>query len=533
MDVVDEWTGRHASALRQALRLTNEGFAALLGTAVRTVAKWNADPAVIPVPELQRALDTVLYQASDDAKARFGLTLDRNSHSHAVVPRQVQAPSRDADIGRIEERLSNDPALSAAVAWLDRALDWPPGVARQRVVDHASATNRRTLADRAQRRATVGRSDIARSLASYYSSGMPSEYGRYAGGSGGAKAQTSILTRPDWLDCSLPLNLDRDGLKFRDVQAKLSLDVEGASSAIARLAVALVADLKLVNAPVYRLLNAEVSPNGIHGAIGIVDFLAYALTLDLLESELVDAIADEREVAPGALPLRDRYLRDVTSVLSLSDRICVGGPLALFAVARQPTRRNPADYVLLVQERSGRVLNSARRLAVIPKSFHEPLISRTEDVHLFLTLEREMEEELFGRADVDTALGESRQADPMHASRLSAPMRWLVDRIGTGQWAMELTGFGINLVSGNYEFASLIVVHDVEWWEQFGGHIEVNWESDGLQRYSTLDGEAVTALLNDPAWSNEGLFALLQGLRRLSEIGGERVEIPEIEWELH
>jgi DNA-binding transcriptional regulator YiaG len=39
MDVIQEWTGRHAHALRKALRMTNEAFAEHLGTAVRTVAR--------------------------------------------------------------------------------------------------------------------------------------------------------------------------------------------------------------------------------------------------------------------------------------------------------------------------------------------------------------------------------------------------------------------------------------------------------------------------------------------------------------
>jgi hypothetical protein len=32
-------------------------------------------------------------------------------------------------------------------------------------------------------------------------------------------------------------------------------------------------------------------------------------------------------------------------------------------------------------------------------------------------------------------------------------------------------------------------------------------------------------------WSNEGLFALLQGFRRLAIIGGDRAELPTVEWE--
>jgi hypothetical protein len=78
MDVIDIWTGRYANALLKALRLTNEGFADRLGIAVRTVAKWNADPTLEPTPEMQQALDTVLSQAPDDARARFALILQKD-----------------------------------------------------------------------------------------------------------------------------------------------------------------------------------------------------------------------------------------------------------------------------------------------------------------------------------------------------------------------------------------------------------------------------------------------------------------------
>jgi hypothetical protein len=214
---------------------------------------------------------------------------------------------------------------------------------------------------------------------------------------------------------------------------------------------------------------------------------------------------------PGKLPLQDRYLPDLSAVLDVGARMCAGG-------------------LLLVQERSGRVLNAARRLAVIPKSFHGPLVDYAEDAQPYRTIEREMEEELFGREDVDSVFGDSRQADPMHRSRLSAPMGWLADHLDDDSWRMECTGFGFNLLTGNYEFASLIVVHDDTWWTTYGGHIEANWESTGLRRYSTLDRDALTALVLDPAWSNEGLFALLQGLRRLAEIGGDRTDLPDIDW---
>jgi hypothetical protein len=269
----------------------------------------------------------------------------------------------------------------------------------------------------------------------------------------------------------------------------------------------------------------------IKGTVSLIDFLAYAFTVDLLENETLDAIASTGIGGTLRLPLRDRYLPHTESVLSPGTRVCAGGPLALTAIARPRSRNNDADYLMLVQERSGSVLNAARRLAVIPKSFHGPLVDYSEDANIFRTLEREMEEELFGREDVDSVLHSQCGADPMHFSRLSEPMRWLHERAGGDHWQMECTGFGFNLVSGNYEFASLIAIHDEEWWTKYGGRIEANWESAGLRRYSTRDRELIEALIHEPTWSNEGLFALLQGLRRLLEIGGSRVDLPTIRLE--
>jgi hypothetical protein len=139
------------------------------------------------------------------------------------------------------------------------------------------------------------------------------------------------------------------------------------------------------------------------------------------------------------------------------------------------------DYALLVQERSGHVLNAARRLAVIPKGFHEPLTDLRADAHLGATLRREMEEELFGRDDIDSTVAGNCAAVPLHPSRMSEPMQWLAQK--PGRLRMECTGFGLNLISD---------------------------------------------LVTQEDWSNEGLFAFLQGVRCLREIDPERVDLPEI-----
>jgi hypothetical protein len=310
-----------------------------------------------------------------------------------------------------------------------------------------------------------------------------------------------------------------------------SLDKEGAGAAVQRLAETLTMGTRLVDMPLYRLLDIEVSQGSLTGLLGVTQFVRYALTMDLLEGELIDALMAGVPTRPGSLPLRDRYLADVESVLGISDRLCAGGTLALCAIARPASPyRGPADYVLLIQERSGDVVNAPRRLAVIPKGFHQPMADFRADARIGATLRREMEEELFGREDTDNTTGKPYAADPMHPTRLSEPMRWLMgspDRL-----RIECTGFGLNLVSGNFEFPALIVIDAEDFWSSYGGQVEANWESVTLRQYSSLDRDSLAELVRDPAWSNEGLFALLQGLRRLKQIGGNRVSIPAIEWQI-
>jgi hypothetical protein len=287
-----------------------------------------------------------------------------------------------------------------------------------------------------------------------------------------------------------------------------------------------------VDAPLYRLASIDITPGRIAGSLAVTRFAAYALTLDLLEGELADAITVGTPARPGSLPLRDRYLPDLAALLNVGDRLCAGGALALCAIARPPGPfRDQADYILLIQERSASVINAARQLAVIPKGFHQPVADYRNDAKIAATLLREMEEELFGRTDIDGTLAEQHAADPMHPARLSEPMRWLLTE-NPGALKLECTGFGLNAVSGNFEFACLIVIDSDEFWTRFGGHIEANWESSTLRQYSSLDADSLAALAADDGWSNEGLFAYAQGLRRLRQIGGDRADIPGIEWEV-
>ncbi|MFD8379069.1 NUDIX hydrolase [Streptomyces sp. NPDC059679] len=91
MDVIELWNGRYACLLQSALRLTNEQFADRLGIAVRTVAAWHSDSAVVPRREMQQLLDTVHEQAPSAARQRFALLVTNERRSAVSGPAGAQA----------------------------------------------------------------------------------------------------------------------------------------------------------------------------------------------------------------------------------------------------------------------------------------------------------------------------------------------------------------------------------------------------------------------------------------------------------
>ncbi|WP_371670077.1 hypothetical protein OG985_22025 [Streptomyces sp. NBC_00289] len=523
MDVVDTWTGQNASALKKAFRETNEGFAGRLGTSVRTVAAWSANPQLAPTAEIQRALDTLLFHAAADVKARFALLVGiRQQDSSEQVTTRRQTPA--------QLRLATDPHIAAALSWLESRFAWAPKSARERVTEELAALDPRAMEAQAQRLAQVTREQAAAAARRYYQAGF-SQWRPYKAQVAGHVLATTVLTQDSWLDLAQPVGDGQDSFQFRpDMRQGMRLSRSVAEEAARSLAESIEKGSQIVNSEIYTLTSLDIRPGIISGGVGVIDFVEFALTLNLLESELMRSIAEESDRRP-TMPIRDELLPDVTAVLDFSGRVCAGGALALTAIARPRGRGHAPDYLLLIQERSGSVLNANRRLAVIPKAFHGPMADYGEDARFSATVEREMEEELFGRTDVDSTVGEQLHADPMHPSLLSDPMHWLMDRQGSDAWRMESTAVGINLVSGNYEFASLIVIDDEEWWVKYGGQVRANWESSGLHRYSSLDTARLESLALDPRWSNEGFFAFTQGCRRLARIGGQRVRMPSIELE--
>jgi len=87
--VVERWTGERACLLQAALRHTNESFAHSLGVAVRTVAAWHAEPALVPRAEVQQILDTALEQAPAAATQRFTHLLEAREGDAVAGPQAL------------------------------------------------------------------------------------------------------------------------------------------------------------------------------------------------------------------------------------------------------------------------------------------------------------------------------------------------------------------------------------------------------------------------------------------------------------
>jgi hypothetical protein len=287
MDVVTGWTGRAACALQAALRMSNEAFAEHLDIGVRTVAGWHQNPDLRPRPEKQQLLDVALARASAEDKERFAALTGQPSPT-VLAREDDESPVADA-----ERRLITDQNISGALSRLDQLAGWDPGTARRQVAARAAGLDRLDLLDRASRRRRIGRRDVADALGEYYRD-PAGKHGPYRArcGHDDAEVVTSVVTCPDWLDLAYPLTADHDRLTLAGPAAggDVPLDARAADAAAQRLAEILVTSTWFVDLPLYRLISINAGNGEIGGSLGITQFASYALTLDLLEGELADAL---------------------------------------------------------------------------------------------------------------------------------------------------------------------------------------------------------------------------------------------------
>jgi hypothetical protein len=520
-----------------------------MGAVVRIFRRWTGasqtDVSVltgVPQPDVSDLERGVRHVTAMEMFERFadGLGIPRSllglaERQPAVSPQPV---ATEASIGIRAVRF---------IDWLAEHSNLSVGEAHDRVsvrIGEIRSLPESVRHQRAYTRSHLTRDQLVAALEQYYAASSFHGAGLYRARISGHTVATSLLTMPEWLQARVPLATPAERFQFLPPTAAglptPRLEGEVLDAAINRLADAELSSTVLVDNPIYQLLKVAIEPGRLQATVTLINFATYALTMDLLEAELVDTLADAGDpVAATArrtrrlyLPLRDAFLTSISHALDFERRICAGGPVVLLAAARPRDRlgRRPADYALLVQERSPRVLNVVGRLAVIPKAFHGPTVEPWAEADLSTSVHRELEEELLGRDELGNVFDEGlRKVDPFHVDLLSEPLRWLLDHQDPSAYRLECVGFGINLLTGNYEFPCLIVINDEEWWARFGGQIEANWEIRHVRLYSSRDAAGLHDLMLDPRWSSEGLFAFIEGLRRLAEIDtASRVALPEI-----
>jgi hypothetical protein len=143
----------------------------------------------------------------------------------------------------------------------------------------------------------------------------------------GVSLATTVLTRPEWLRAQVRLGTEAERFEYLSPSAApvpvQHLRSDGLAAAVDRLADAELSDTVLTNDPVYRLLRVAVDHERLDAAVTLMPFADYALTMDLLESELVDALAEQDTLGPAATRRRRPSLAAARCSSSLGSA-CLG-----------------------------------------------------------------------------------------------------------------------------------------------------------------------------------------------------------------
>jgi transcriptional regulator with XRE-family HTH domain len=278
----------------------------------------------------------------------LGLADSQHDHAEAEPGRTREKPSRET------------PAIRSVdfVAWLAEQSKTSFRVLYDRLAARIQQLARIPDPDRSHRAYQYGRvtrEQVVTALAQYYRTPLPTDCSFYNVQVDGTTLPTTVLTRPGWMSTRIPLGAEAE--RFEYVSPSLApippphLDGDALTAAINRLATAELSSTVLTNDPLYRLLRIAVQPARLDASVTSMSFADYALTMDLLESELIETLAEENTAAsPRArsrrLPLRDAYLPSVMHALDLERRICAGGPVTLLAAARPANAigRKQPDY---------------------------------------------------------------------------------------------------------------------------------------------------------------------------------------------
>lgn len=286
-------------------------------------------------------------------------------------------------------------------------------------------------------------------------------------------------------------------------------------------------DVVLEDNPLYRLVN--VTFQGPLTATFTEDrYLNYRFTTGLLEDELVDVMLQSAAagVSKKQYPLRNLLLPDIGALVNCSARCCAGGLGCVFALART----DEEDFLIPIERRSKFVGDGRGMLAVLPKGIHQAEIGHSVESEIEWSVYRELAEEVFGKPE--------RQHQPRHDYYMRQGHPLYIPAVAyfreqKRNCYQEMVGFGLNAVSGNYEFAILLAVHAEKYYDVFERELEFkHWEWDKWIPVSTRDPDHIKEVLLDKALCSESVFHLAEGLLRLAELEPRRVRLPKIERDL-
>jgi len=349
---------------------------------------------------------------------------------------------------------------------------------------------------------------------------------QYSFSVGNTRVNTAIATKPEWTGLNIPLDgkhmvshlVHNDG-PIIDVPEELVLQL--LSSVVDR-------KVRLWENPIYRLLNVDFQQDRINASFVEEDsFIRHRFSYGLVIEELNNALYKKKcsiksvlSDADRFLPLRKTVLPDAASLINFSQRICVGGIAMVFAISRPEPDH---DFVFPIQQRSKTVADGPGMYTIVPRGHHQSMRDAAKEVAPSVSAYREIFEELFRGKEVEKDC--TRLQHDWFCSEEPA-MKWFYDN--PESFDLECTCFGIDMVSGNYQFGMLLVIHKESIYKQCASKMDENWESaKGNTKFvSSKDQVWLAKLIKKPNWTGEGLITLIEGLKRLSAMDPQRVKMP-------
>lgn len=343
------------------------------------------------------------------------------------------------------------------------------------------------------------------------------------------EVDTTVVTKSSWINLNVPLGGERESCELveKDVPHVPKIGLDKTAEILASIQ---ERGIQIWNDPIYRLVDIELTQDQIKASFARDEFFQYRLTIGALLDEALQALIDtefniERVIAekPNSLPMRQELLPGVCELADLKTRICAGGINVLFAMARGAPYH---DFAIPIQRRSRAVSDGQSRISVIPKAFHQPMIDPRAEVNLSSTVYRELYEELFGGLEAEKG---PRRLRPDWFFGEFEPLKWFLNHHGA--YELECTCFGLNLITGNYDFGILLAVRDESYWKEFSHLLMTNWEvlDSSEPVVSSKNSHQLSSLIQRSEWATEGLFSFVEGLKRLGVLDRKKVNLPDIE----